>query len=522
MILKDEISGGLTAAVLALPVAIAFGLQSGLGPEAGIYTSIIMAIVVTTFGATKGMIADPASPLAILATITVASSNSLKGDLNSALPMILFTFILAGGIQIFFGIIKVAKYVRYISYPVLSGFMSGIGVIIILYQWNSITGYNGEKNVWSILSNFHKPLLDPNFTSILLGLICLTIIYGLPRISKKIPAGISALVLTTVISRFLSQDFKMLGNIPSELPDFLGGKLLDFDYHDFPFIFSNAIAIASLGTINTLLTAIAADARTKEKHKGNLELIGQGTGNILACLFGGIPGAGGTVGTLANINAGGRTRISGFIKAGTLILVVLFLGPLVHFIPIPVIAALLISVGIKIIDFKGIKKLIRIKNNDLLVLAVVLLLTVFTDLMVAIGTGMVLSSFFFMQKMGNIVEEQTKYGELGSIEKKIKVPKFLKEWIYVLELDGPLFYGFSDEFKTEARKIKGKSGVIINMSSVPYIDASGIFMLEEIITEFQAVGVEVVIVGVKPHILKNFEDLKLIPKIIPKKMFTIE
>lgn len=516
MVWKDEIAGGLTAAVLALPVALAFGLQTGLGPEAGIYTSIILAIVTSIFGATKGIISDPAGPITIVATLVVSSAIAVKGSLENAMPMITGTFVLAGLIQIAFGIVKVAKYVRYISYPVLSGFMSGIGVIIILFQWNGLTGGEGKKDVISVLTHFHEPLKDPNWNSILLGLLCIALIYTFPRISKKIPAGITALTVCTLLSLFLEPTFKLLGEIPATLPELKWKEISAFEFSDLPVIFASAITIAGLGTINTLLTAIAADSRTKQKHNGNLELIGQGVGNIITSLFGGLPGAGGTVGTLANINAGGRTQASGFIKAGFLIVIVLGLGTLVKYIPIPVISALLITIGIRIMDIKGIVKLIKIRNSDLLVLSLVLLLTVLSGLLVAIGVGMVLSSFFFMQKMGAIVEEQTKYGELGKMERKLQVPKFLKDWIYIMELDGPLFYGFSDEFKTEARKVKGKQAVIINMSSVPYIDASGIFMLEEVITEFKQVGVEVVVVGVKPHILKNFEDLKLIPNILPE------
>ena len=504
----------MTAAILSLPVALAFGLQSGLGAASGIYTAIILGTVTSIFGATKAIISDPAGPITIVSTLIVSSALAQKGDLENAMPIIVGTFVLAGLIQIVFGVIKVAKYVRYISYPVLSGFMSGIGVIIILFQWNSLTGHAGQKSIRTILTHLYEPFINPNVNAMLLGGICLALIYLIPLLSKRVPAGIVAIVITTVISRFLPPTFAVLGEIPSSVPTLKYQAIAGFKWTDLPLIFSGAITIASLGTINTLLTAVAADSRTKTKHKGNLELVGQGLGNIITALFGGLPGAGGTVGTLANINAGGRTRISGFVKVGFLILILLGAGPFVKYIPIPVIAALLFSIGIRIMDFKGIGKLIKIRNSDLLVLLTVVFLTVFSDLLVAIGVGMVLSSFFFMQRMGDIVEEQTKYGELGKMERKLKVPKFLKSMIYVMELDGPLFYGFSDEFKTEARKVKGKAAVLVNMSSVPYMDASGIFMLEEIISEFQNLQVEVVLVGVKPHIFKNFEDLKLIPNIL--------
>ncbi|MFI5151676.1 MAG: SulP family inorganic anion transporter, partial [Bacteroidia bacterium] len=419
-------------------------------------------------------------------------------------------------IQIAFGIIKVAKYVRYISYPVLSGFMSGIGVIIIIFQWNGLTGHSGQKSIIGILTHLQDSFINPNVNAMLLGAICLALIYLIPFITKKIPAGLIAIVITTVISRLIAPTFSILGEIPSSIPAFKYQAIAGFKISDLSLIFASAITIAGLGTINTLLTAVAADSRTKTKHKGNLELVGQGVGNIVTALFGGLPGAGGTVGTLANINAGGRTRISGFVKVGFLILILLGAGPFVKYVPIPAIAALLFSIGIRIMDIKGIVKLIKIRNSDFLVLLTVLGLTIFSDLLVAIGVGMVLSSFFFMQQMGNIVEEQTKYGELGKMERKLKVPKFLKSMIYVMELDGPIFYGFSDEFKTEARKVKGKTAVLVNMSSVPYVDASGIFMLEEIIMEFRNLNVEVVLVGVKPHIFKNFENLKFIPNILPE------
>jgi sulfate permease, SulP family len=263
-----------------------------------------------------------------------------------------------------------------------------------------------------------------------------------------------------------------------------------------------------------LLTAVGADAITKHKHKGNLELVGQGIGNIITALFGGIPGSGGVGGTMANINAGGRTNISGLIKAAFLMIVLFGLGTYIKHVPISVLAALLIFVGFKIIDFKGILKLVKIRSKDLIVLFLVLGFTIFADLLVAIGVGMVLASFFFMQSMGNLMEDQTKSGNLGEMKNKIKVPKFLKKEIYIIQLDGPIFYGFADEFKSQTRKLKNIQAVIIDMSSVPYIDASGIFMLEEVINDFHTVEVEVVLVGVKPHIFKNLEDLKLIPSLL--------
>ena len=294
------------------------------------------------------------------------------------------------------------------------------------------------------------------------------------------------------------------------------GFLESFDYSQLSVVIVSALTLAGLGTIDTLLTSVVADNITKTKHNGNRELMGQGLGNLVTALFGGIPGAGSTTGTVSNINSNGTTNLSGIFKGVFLLIVLLGLGKYLSIVPKPVLSALLISVGIGIIDFKGIKRLIKIKNSDTLVLILVISLTVFADLLVAVGVGMVLSSFFFMQRMGEIVEEQSKKGNLSEVEKKLKVPEAIKNRVFNYELDGPLFYGFSDQFKAQAEAIKDKDAVIINMSHVPYIDASGIYVLEEVISGFKSKNIEVVLVGVKDHIFKQFEDLEVIPNTLPE------
>ena len=514
--IKGDFTGGLTAAIIALPMALAFGLQSGLGAEYGLYTAIILAIIASIIAGTKTLISDPTGPMTIVAATIIASSG-FSNNPEIAWPTIIATFALAGLFQIVFGFIKVAQYVKYISYPVLSGFMGGIGIIIILFQWHSFFGVSRPGKILDIISDIHNPILSPNLSALILGCSTLILIYIIPLISKKIPAGLVALIIGTLISLALEPGtFSIIGEIPSSLPEFEGLKLKNFNFKNISSVIVGALTLAGLGTIDTLLTSVVADNVTKTKHNGNRELIGQGLGNFIAALFGGIPGAGSTTGTVANIKSNGKSNISGIIKGLILLIVLLGLGQYLKNVPIPVLSALLISVGIGIIDFQGMKRLIKIKNSDTLVLILVIVLTVFADLLVAVGVGMVLSSFFFMQRMGELVDQQSKQGNLADIEKKLKIPEKIKDKIYDFELDGPLFYGFSDQFKEQAESIKGKDAVIINMSNVPYIDASGIYVLEEVITSFKDKKMDVILVGVKDHIFKQFEDLKVIPQTLPE------
>ena len=305
--------------------------------------------------------------------------------------------------------------------------------------------------------------------------------------------------------------FSTIGDIPNKLPGIKIEGIINFNWADISIAIVSGLTLAGLGTIDTLLTSVVADNITKTKHNGNRELIGQGLGNLLTSLFGGIPGAGSTTGTVANINSNGTTNLSGIFKGIFLLIVLLGLGQYLAIVPKPVLSALLISVGIGIIDFKGMKRLFSLKNSDSMVLLLVIVLTVFIDLLVAVGVGMVLSSFFFMQRMGELVDQQSKSGDIADMEKKLKIPESIKNRIMEYELDGPLFYGFSDQFKEQAEAIVGKDAVIINMSHVPYIDASGIYVLEEVIQNFKEKKIEVILVGVKDHIFKQFEELKVIP-----------
>jgi len=319
--LRGDLFGGLTAAIIALPMGLAFGVQSQMGAEAGIYTAVILSFFAAFIGGTSTLISDPTGPMTVVAATVVTSGIVLYGDLENSLPIILGTFALAGIIQIVFGFLKIAKYVKFMPYPVISGFMTGIGVIIILLQIFPLLGAESPKGIINIISTVHIPIQKGDWTSLLLGLATIIIIYVLPLISKKLPVILIALIGTTLASYLFNFNTPTIGHIASGIPDFKAVAFMSLKWSDLSLMIGPAIILASLGAIDTLLTSVVADNLTKTRHNGSRELMGQGLGNLVTSLFGGIPGAGATMGTVTNINSGAKTKLSGISKA------IFLLGP---------------------------------------------------------------------------------------------------------------------------------------------------------------------------------------------------
>ena len=341
--IKGDIFGGITAAVIALPLALAFGVASGAGAVAGMYGAIILGFFAALFGGTPTQISGPTGPM----TVVIASAVALfAGDINAVMSVIFLT----GLFQIVFGFTKVGQYVKYIPYPVISGFMSGIGLIIIILQINPFLGVNGLGSVLTTLYNLPSTISDSNMQAVILASCTLGIMFLTPaKISKVVPTALVALVTMTLISVSLEFEVMTIGTIPSTLPEF---TLPSFALDQSKDIFVLAITLALLGTIDTLLTSLVADSITKTKHNPNKELIGQGIGNTIVSLVGGIAGAGATMRTVINVKSGGKTRLSGIIHSITLLCIMLFLSPIASQIPLAVLAGILMKVGIDIFDYK--------------------------------------------------------------------------------------------------------------------------------------------------------------------------
>lgn len=517
--LKGDIFGGVTAGIVALPLALAFGVQSGLGAAAGLYGAIGLGIFAALFGGTNTQISGPTGPMTVVSATTIALLIAQKGSLESALPAILLCFVLTGAFMILMGILKLGQYIKYIPYPVVSGFMTGIGVIIIMLQLFPMLGYESPKTIPQILVNIGDPLRDIHYPSLGLTVLTMIIVYLFPKVSKTIPSTLVALISVTVLAWGLSMDVAIIGAIPSGLPN------LHFDLFtaisDFNLILMPAVTLAALGAIDSLLTSVVADNVTKTSHESNKELVGQGIGNMVAGMIGGIPGAGATMRTLVNINSGGTTKMSGVIHGVFLLLVLLGLSSMAALIPIPVLSGILLTVGISIVDKKGLSHIGKITKTDAIVLIIVLILTVFVDLLQAVAAGMIISSIIFIKQMGDITQKASTTTSIESDEEaeylhdRYHIDISIRPFVSIKTINGPLFFGNSEYFMQLSKKIPDAIKLlIIDMQHVPYIDQSGLYSLESIILSLEQNKVQVYLLNLQKQPHAMMKNILLIPNVV--------
>lgn len=520
--ISGDIFGGLTAAVVALPLALAFGVQSGMGAIAGLYGAIALGIFAALFGGTKTQISGPTGPMAVVASAIVAGEIALYGSLNAALGTIVATFVMAGVFQVIMGISGIGQYIRYMPYPVISGFMSGIGLIIIFMQIFPFFGLSSPPKIIDIFIELPSVIDKINLHSVGLTLVTIAIIYLFPKVTKKVPSALVALIGLTFVSVYMGLHVSVIGNIPKGLPDVHMDTLLYVDWQHPMVIIIPALTLASLGAIDSLLTSVVADNMTKTQHNSNKELIGQGIGNMLAGLIGGLPGAGATMRTVVNINAGGRSNLSGVVHGLVLLVVLLGAGEYAKMIPLPVLAGILITVGIGIIDYKGIKHLFRVPRADAVVMVIVLVLTVFVDLLQAVAVGLVLAAVLFMKQMGDFSESKAVSASLNDFKNNFlqkdekELSETMKHQIYIQHFDGPIFFGFTAHFKKMMQTLPDVSIVIFRMCNVPTIDQSGMYAIEDAILELHKKKMTVIIAGIQKQPLDMLKNIQLVPSLIPE------
>ncbi|MGC6431206.1 MAG: SulP family inorganic anion transporter [Jejuia sp.] len=521
--LKGDFTGGLVAGVVALPLALAFGVQSGMGATAGLYGAIAVGIFAAMFGGTETQASGPTGPMTVVSAILVAAAIEMTGSIESAMGIILAAFLLGGLFQVIFGFLNIAGYVKYFPYPVVSGFMSGVGLIIVILQLFPFAGLPSSKSTIAVIQNFAQLFTDTNLNALLLGGITILIYFLFPKVTKAIPSALVALIVATLIAYFTKMDVPLIGEIPSGLPSFQLGGILDIDSSAYSTILEYAIVLAVLGSIDSLLTSVIADNMTKTKHNSNRELIGQGIGNMLAAAIGGIPGAGATKGTVVNINAGGRTRLSGILHGIFLLAVLLGLGQLAAHIPLCVLAGLLIPIGFKIVDFKGLKHLLKVPRADAVVLILVLLITTFGSLIQAVGIGVALACLLFMKKSGDISEQGLEVGAVADIDgnkpwqDEIEFYEEYKDKVIIKHLYGALFFGFTSYFKDQIKGLPNEvKAVILRMDRVPYMDQSGLYALEDTIFDLRNEDIEVLLVGLKEQPKDMLVAVDIIDDLVPE------
>ncbi|WGD35950.1 SulP family inorganic anion transporter [Olleya sp. YS] len=591
--LKGDLLGGVTAGIVALPLALAFGVSSGLGPSAGLYGAIFIAFFASLFGGTNTQISGPTAPMTAVSMVVIATIIAANdGNLEQALPTILVIFLLAGLMQIGLGLLGFGKYIRYIPYPVVSGFMTAIGVIILVTQLLPSMGYYAKedasyvetfkpqaeeiilqnilkdeagegilvlqdfketisranqitdadilkeaktlagKESSGVLGTFKvlsKAVKNINYLELLLALGTILIIYGFKRITTAIPSTLVALVIMTSVALIFNLNYIPIEEIPTGIPKPNLEMFTQFSFSNVkPFIFT-AFTLALLGAIDSLLTSVVADNMTKTKHKPNKELIGQGIGNSIASVFGGIPGAGATIRTVVNIKSGGKTKLSGMIAAVMLLIILLGLGGIASKIPAAVLAGVLITVGIGVMDYKGLKAIPSLPkdvkigplklSSEVIIMLVVLVLSTFWDLVYAVGIGLVIASLIFMKKIGDLTTKSSDVSPLKekAWEDEAGFPKNLTQEVFIKHINGPLFFGSTSNFQQLAKQIPDTaSTVIVRMDRMPYIDQSGLFVLEDIIIDLEANGIQVLFVGVQEQPKYMMERIDIIPDLVSK------
>ena len=586
--LRGNLLGGITAGIVALPLALAFGVQSGLGPSAGLYGAIFIGFFASLFGGTNTQISGPTAPMTAVSMVIIASIIAVhEGNVQKALPYILTVFLLAGLLQIGIGLTGIGRYIRYIPYPVVSGFMTAIGVIILITQILPLVGYYTKEDrefinefkpeaeeilldkilkdeagegilvlddfretvrraeqitedeivveavtlaksessgVLGTIKTLPRALQRINWLELLLALITIAIIYGFKFITKKIPSTLVALFVVSLGAYYLKLDYRPIEEIPAGIPLPNWELFSQFSIgHLTPYIFT-ALTLAFLGAIDSLLTSVVADNMTKTKHNPNKELVGQGIGNSVAAIFGGIPGAGATIRTVVNINAGGTTKLSGMVAAVLLLVILLAAGPIASQIPAAVLAGILVTVGIGVMDYKGLRAIPKMARTEVVVMLVVLLLSVFWNLVYAVGIGFLLAALIFMKKIGDVTASKSKVVALEGADEmdlpwkdEVAFPDSLKKKVFIKRLKGPLFFGSTSDFQELSKEIPPEANyVIIRMGEVPYIDQSGLYALEEVLLDLNQRNIHVVFEGLQEGPKAKMQSIDIIPDLVPR------
>ncbi|MEP3837552.1 MAG: SulP family inorganic anion transporter [Algibacter sp.] len=591
--IKGDAFGGITAGIVALPLALAFGVSSGLGPTAGLYGAIFISFFAALFGGTSTQISGPTAPMTAVSMVVISGIIATNdGDVTKALPVILTVFLIAGLMQVGLGVLGLGKYIRYIPYPVVSGFMTAIGVIILLTQILPSLGYYPKEDMEFVntfkpqaqevilenilkeeagegilvLENFKetvsraneisqeailkesqtlaaketsgalgavkaipRALQSINWLELILALGTIFIIYGFKRITKAVPSTLVALIVMSGIAVGFGLNYRPIEEIPSGLPVpnleiFTSFSLANIT----PYIFT-ALTLALLGAIDSLLTSVVADNMTKTKHKPNKELVGQGIGNSIAAVFGGLPGAGATIRTVVNITSGGKTKLSGMIAGIMLLIILLGLGPVASQIPAAVLAGILITVGIGVMDYKGLKAIPALPkdmkigplkmSSEVLIMIVVLLLSTFWNLVYAVGIGLVIASLMFMKKIGDLTAERSDVKALKeeAWDDEIGFPSNLKEEVFIKHLKGPLFFGSTSDFQVLTQQIPNTAKtVVLRLGRMQYMDQSGLYAMEDMLQELNKNNMKVLFVGLLKQPKYMMERIDIIPDMVPK------
>ncbi len=516
--IRGDAFGGVTAAVIALPMALAFGVASGAGAEAGLYGAILVGLFAALFGGSPTLISEPTGPMTVVFTAVITTL--VASDPEQGMAMAFTVVIMAGMFQILFGLMRLGKYVTLMPYTVVSGFMSGIGIILIILQIGPLLGQaNPPGGTLAILQHLPELFAGMQVQELALGALTIVILFFFPaRLKRFLPPQLVALVVGTVLSLLLldMDAIRRIGEIPTGLPDF---QMPVFSAEQWQTMVINALVLGLLGCIDALLTSVIADSLTGGHHNSDKELVGQGIGNIASGLFGGLPGAGATMGTVVNIQAGAQTALSGLVRATILVIVVLWATGLTATIPLVVLAGIAFKVGVDIVDWNFLKRVHLASIKGAVITYGVIGLTVFVDLIAAVGIGLFVANVFTISRLSEIQADNVQAGcdpDDDSLALKTSEKQLMRQAngnVMLLNLDGLMNFAASKEITKKLASYADCKAMIIDLSRVIHLGVSSALALQSAIDDMLASGHNIYVVGEDGQPLQRLHDLGVIKSV---------
>jgi len=517
--LKGDVFGGLTAAVIALPMALAFGIASGAGAAAGLWGAVIIGLVASLFGGTPTLISEPTGPMTVVFTSVIISFTATADSPQQALAMAFSVGVLAGVFQILFGLFRLGRYVTMMPYTVISGFMSGIGIILVLLQLGPFLGQATPKGgVMGTLEAIPALVQGIQPMELLLAVITLAILWFTPSAVKKVcPPQLLALAVGTLLALtlFSGAGLRTIPEFSAAFPTF---QLPTFSSDQLRLMVIDAAVLGMLGCIDALLTSVVADSLTRSEHNSNKELIGQGLANVVSGLFGAMPGAGATMGTVVNIQSGGRTALSGIVRAMVLMLVVLLAAPLASRIPLAVLAGIAVKVGIDIIDWDFLQRAHHLSVKAAVITYGVIALTVLVDLITAVGIGVFVANVLTIDRMSTLQSRKVKTISTtdDDVELNDEEQQLLDQasgMVLLFQLAGPMIFGVAKAISREHNAIGNCQAVVFDLSEVSHLGVTAAIALENAVKEAMEVGRDVFMVGVSGSTENRLRKLKLLDRL---------
>ncbi|MEM6519789.1 MAG: SulP family inorganic anion transporter [Cyanobacteria bacterium P01_C01_bin.70] len=511
--LRGDMFGGVTAAVIALPMALAFGVASGAGPEAGLYGAVLVGFFAALFGGTPTLISEPTGPMTVVMTAIIAKLTA--SDPENGMAMAFTVVMMAGVIQMIFGFLKLGRYVTLMPYTVISGFMSGIGVILIILQIGPFLGQASPGGgVIGTITNLPTLFGNAVMPEVILAVFTVAVLFLMPkRFKRLLPPQLVVLIAGTLLSIafFGDADIRRIGAIPTGLPEI---RVPTFTAEQFQIMLIDAFVLAALGCIDALLTSMVADSLTRTQHNSDKELIGQGLGNLISGLFGGLAGAGATMGTVVNIQTGGRTALSGLVRAVLLMVVVLGAAGLIAPIPLAVLAGIAVKVGFDILDWSFLKRAHSVSWKGTMIMYGVLFLTVFVDLIVAVGVGVFIANILTIDRLTKLQAEGVKTITDADEDEDLRMTPEeqvlldrAEGRVLLFHLSGPMIFGVAKAIAREHNAMKDHDVLVLDLHDVPILGVTASLSLENMIQDASDNDRPVFIAGASEQALRRLEKL---------------